>query len=291
MTLPSIHNIQEYITDELSVLYDNQESKSLSYWLLEYLLDVERSKLHDIKNEKFPPDQTVRLNALLTELKKGKPIQYVIGKVYFRNLVLDIDQNVLIPRPETEMLVEHILKHTHKENKSLSGLDIGTGSGCIALSLAYESSIISMSAQDISEPALAVAERNARLNNIDITFFNDDILNPEFDKYNKAGYDFIVSNPPYVLESDKDKMHKNVLEYEPPIALYVTDENALVYYKAIIDFAQNMLKNGGILFLEIHELKGREIINLFSRHQFFKTKILKDLQNKERFIKAIFMDD
>ncbi|MEI6852816.1 MAG: peptide chain release factor N(5)-glutamine methyltransferase, partial [Bacteroidota bacterium] len=219
----------------------------------------------------------------IKELKEGKPLQYITGKAWFCGLELSVNEHVLIPRPETEELVQLIIKE-HKETKGLRILDIGSGSGCIGIALKKELKDAEVWAMDISEEALKVARKNAELHEADICFIYKDILDAE-GLSELRGLDIIVSNPPYVMESEKAVMHKNVLDFEPHEALFVPDNNPLKFYKAIFGLAK---KNGKPcrVYVEINESKGEEMIFLAKEFGFSDICIHKDINGKDRIISA-----
>jgi len=196
--------------------------------------------------------------------------------------ICDVDENVLIPRPETEELVDWI----SKENSEGVMLDIGTGSGCIPVSLKKKLPVADIHACDVSGSALIVAQKNANENKTPIQFHQLDFLDPEQRK-SLPSFDIIVSNPPYIPQKDKPEMHKNVLNHEPHIALFVEDDDPLIFYKAIASFATDHLKKDGAIYMEIHERLGRDVLRLFNESGFTKTILRKDLQEKDRMVKAM----
>ena len=221
----------------------------------------------------------------LHRLTQFEPIQYIIGSTEFYGLSLKVNNHTLIPRPETEALVHWILEDIKEMNLSSSYkiLDIGTGSGCIAIALATKLQKVKVSAIDISERALKVAKLNAINNNVAIEFEQKNILNTES---LSEEYNVIVSNPPYVRESEKRKMNANVLNHEPATALYVSDENPLVFYTKIAQIASTHLKNNGSLYFEINEYLSKDVVNMLKSEGFSEVEIRKDLFGKERMIKA-----
>ena len=221
----------------------------------------------------------------LHRLTQFEPIQYIIGSTEFYGLSLKVNNHTLIPRPETEALVHWILEDLKEMNLSSSYkiLDIGTGSGCIAIALATKLQKVKVSAIDISERALKVAKLNAINNNVAIEFEQKNILNTES---LSEEYDVIVSNPPYVRESEKRNMNANVLNHEPATALYVSDENPLVFYTKIAQIASTHLKNNGSLYFEINEYLSKDVVNMLKSEGFSEVEIRKDLFGKERMIKA-----
>lgn len=285
MQKQSIRSIKEKITKELSGLYGEHEARSIAFWVMEAALEKDRAFILSNLKEIISGNNYRIISGYLEQLKQGKPIQYVCGYAFFRDLKLIVDKSVLIPRPETELLVEEVLKYYNMPGKPAHGLDIGTGSGCIPVSLMTEARNISMDAMDKSQSAINIAGQNGRQNKAGTNFVVDDIFAPDLNKYPEC-YDFIVSNPPYVLETDKTMMHKNVLEYEPGSALFVEDDNALVYYRAIVKFSKLKLKPGGRLFLEIHEKKAAEIHQLLQANAFTDIRLIKDFHGKDRIVIA-----
>jgi len=275
MTLADFKNKMK---STLSSIYESDELNSIFYLLSEEFLQIPRSKiLLADEIELDSKKQKLFLDAL-DKLKKNEPVQYVIGKAAFMDLEFKVNSSVLIPRPETEELVRLMLK------EDLNGkeiLDIGTGSGCIAISLAKNLPNAKVSALDISEEALKVARENAKINNVDINFINADI----FDYQTEKKYDAIVSNPPYVTESEKSLMKQNVLGFEPELALFVEDKNPLKYYNSILQFSSKFLNSSGCLFFEINENFGLELNNLITNKHNFQVHFYPDVFNKNRFVK------
>lgn len=245
----------------------------------------------DIKNEEFSrvfldkislnDNEEAFLNNAIEQLKALKPIQHVLGKADFYGLTFIVNQNVLIPRPETEELVHLII--SEQKNKAVDILDIGTGSGCIAISLKHNLPKANVSALDLSLGALAIAKHNAEKQQTSITFFNDDALNLSANSYQK--YDVIVSNPPYIAHEEKTEMGSLVLDHEPHLALFVENDNALVFYDKITDFAITNLKTGGTLYFEINQNLAQETTQLIEEKG-FEVSLLKDLNDNFRMIKA-----
>ena len=263
---------------ELSSIYEMDELNSIFNTLTEEYLKIPRSKIL-LANEIYLDDekQTLFLSAL-ERLKTHEPIQYILSKTSFMDMKFKVNSSVLIPRPETEELVRLMLKED-LDGKEI--LDIGTGSGCIAISLAKYLPNAKVTALDISKDALKVAKENAKLNNVDIHFINTDIFKFKSDKK----YDIIVSNPPYVTESEKVLMKKNVLDFEPELALFVDDTDPLMYYSEIIDLLNRNLNLGGYLFFEINNKYFQEIKeNLIDNG--FQVNDLKDFRGFKRFIFA-----
>ena len=259
----------------ITPLYNKDEASSLYYMLCEESLALSKSKLIIAENMDLSIGKTNQLYNCLDRLKKHEPIQYVLGKTKFCNLNFYVNESVLIPRPETEELVRLMLKED-LDGKEI--LDIGTGSGCIAISLAKNSPNAKVSAIDISEDALKVARENAKLNNVDINFINADIFDYQTDKK----YDVIVSNPPYVTESEKALMKSNVLKYEPELALFVEDKDPLKYYEQIIEYYQP--SKSGKLFFEINSKFMQQIKNLLNNYEYRIMSFKLDSNNNYRFL-------
>ena len=262
---------------ELSSIYEMDELNSIYNLLAEHYLKIPRSKIL-LANEIHlnESDQTLFLSAL-ERLKTHEPIQYVLGKTTFMDLEFKVNSSVLIPRPETEELIRLILKEVIDEKEIL---DIGTGSGCIAISLAKNLSNAKVTALDISSDALEVAKENAKLNNVSIEFINADIFEFQSDKK----YDIIVSNPPYVTESQKFEMKKNVLNFEPGLALFVEDVNPLIFYNRIFNIYSKNLKLDGLLFLEINSSLKKDFDQILEKIDYKNISYIKDFENNYRFI-------
>ena len=260
----------------ITLLYNKDEASSLYYMLCEEYLALSKSKLIIAEDMDLSIDKTTKLYNCLDRLKKHEPIQYVLGKTLFMGMNFKVNPSVLIPRPETEELVRLMLKEDLNGNEIL---DIGTGSGCIAISLAKNLPNAKVSALDISEDALEVAKKNAKENNINIEFINADILNYKSDKK----YDIIVSNPPYVMGEEKKHMSKNVLDYEPELALFVKNDDPLQFYKAILDFSKNSLNKNGKIYFEINESFHNQIDKLINNYSYLNFECSLDLYGKKRF--------
>lgn len=227
------------------------------------------------------PTEKNKIDDVLLRLSRHEPIQYILGETEFFGLRLFVDKNVLIPRPETEELIELIIEQNEVTSPYI--LDIGTGSGCIAITLSSQIENASVSAWDISPTALSVAGRNADLNNTTIDFRVVDILS---DYVSDKTFDIIVSNPPYVLESDKQNMTEDVLDYEPHIALFIPDNKALLFYERIADIALDLLNPNGTLYFEIHHKKGDETVQLLLNKGYKDVSLHKDISGNDRMIEA-----
>ena len=261
--------------ESITPLYNKDEASSLYYILCEESLALSKPKLIIAENMDLSIEKTNQLYNCLDRLKKHEPIQYVLGKTKFCNLNFSVNESVLIPRPETEELVRLMLKED-LDGKEI--LDIGTGSGCIAISLAKNLPNAKVTALDISEEALIVARENAKLNNVEINFINADIFDYQTDKK----YDIIVSNPPYVTESEKSVMKSNVLDFEPELALFVEDKDPLKYYEQIIEYYK--LSKSGKLFFEINSNFMQQIKNLLNNYEYRVMSFKLDSNNNYRFL-------
>lgn len=237
-----------------------------------------------LRKDELSDDQITQLADIQSRLLTHEPVQYVVGMTYFYDLKFKVNPAVLIPRPETEELVAWILED-HSNQQNLRVLDIGTGSGCIPITLKAKASNFEVVAVDISSEALAVAKENALLNQVEVDFQKVDILNKDNWKQ-LPSYEIIISNPPYIPIQEKQLMSTNVLDHEPEIALFVTNEDPLIFYRTIIDFAKDHLVNGGWLYFESNEHNATEVEALFFKAGFFDIEKQKDLQGKDRMVKA-----
>ncbi|WKL50367.1 peptide chain release factor N(5)-glutamine methyltransferase [Flavobacterium pectinovorum] len=277
--------IKQYRTQfikELSPFYDAYEAESFFYLILENkhkLRQIDLALNHELT---FSDADLAIWGGFLNELKKEVPIQYLLGKTNFYGLDFEVNENVLIPRPETEELVEWIINE-NKEGKSkkIKVLDIGTGSGCIAISLAKNLPNVEVYGIDVSKKAIETAKRNAINNNVDIIFMYQNILDTDVLACN---FDIIVSNPPYVRNLEKEEIKKNVLDYEPHLALFVDDNDALVFYRKIAALAKSGLKENGQLYFEINQYLGKEMTDLLEKMDFKNIELRKDIYDNDRMI-------
>jgi len=275
--MEKVSNILSYFREELSAVADEREITSWYYIYMQYLLVYNRSDCIINSNQVLNKSQLSKIKQIVAELKTHKPIQYILGKTEFYGLKIKVNEHTLIPRPETEQLVDWILKENF-----VAALDIGTGSGCIPIALAKHTDA-KVLAIDVSEDALLIAEENAKNNEVEIDFIHQDILQTNY----LQKVDLIVSNPPYVLESEKEKIQENVLDYEPELALFVEDKNPLIFYKKIASLAFNFLNENGKLFFEINAKFGKETIEMLADIGFVNIELKKDMNDKDRMIKAI----
>jgi len=279
-------NLKEILTtfkEELAEIYSNSEIEFIFFWLAEKNLERPASLLKLAVDDEWDKVQesNARFIFQLIELKKHTPFQYVIGETEFYGLNFFVNENVLIPRPETEELIEWILQ----DNPNFSGkmLDIGTGSGCIPITLKKHITNAEIYALDFSEKALQTAQNNAGFHQTEIEFIQMDFLN--FDENKLPKLDIIISNPPYIAESEKSEMHENVLKFEPNSALFVPDQNPLIFYQKIAEFAQMNLNPNGQIYLEINQKLGLETENIF-KNLGYETELRKDISGNYRMIKA-----
>lgn len=276
-----MQDILQNIRKSLSGFYPDNEISGLVRLLIEHVTKSSMPALLSDKNTKITSEEVLKIDKIVERLQRFEPIQYILGETEFYGLPFTVNQDVLIPRPETEELVELILNE-NKESKPRI-LDIGTGSGCIAVSLQKHIHESSVTAWDISEKALAVAALNSKSNSVNVTFNQVDILS---DYPTNHSFDIIVSNPPYVLDSEKTDMHANVLEYEPHTALFVADNNPLLFYNRIADVAIQLLTDGGKLYFEINRAKGQETIKMLENKNFSEIRLIKDISGNDRMVRA-----
>jgi release factor glutamine methyltransferase len=280
--------IKEYrsqFIQELLSTYDEGEAESFFYLILEDKHQLKRIDLALDPELVFLEDEMALWNSILEQLKLEIPIQYLLGRTSFYGLDFEVNENVLIPRPETEELVEWIIQSSRSEvgSKKLKVLDIGTGSGCIAISLAKNIPNAEVYAIDVSEKALATAKRNATLNQVNLTFIIQNIL--ETEDLNQQ-FDIIISNPPYVRNLEKQEIKKNVLDNEPHLALFVEDDDALIFYKKIAALAQKNLLDNGQLFFEINQYLGKDMFELLEKLKFKGIELRKDIYGNDRMIRG-----
>ncbi|MDR1091395.1 MAG: peptide chain release factor N(5)-glutamine methyltransferase [Prevotella sp.] len=270
-----------HIKESLYAYYPESEIPGFTRIMIEYI--TQKSYHQALLTEtEFLPDQRQQIDSIIERLKKYEPVQYILGETEFFGLHFHVNGNVLIPRPETEELVELILKEN--DLPALHVLDIGTGSGAIAIALAKHMKEADVSAWDISCKALDVAALNSKENSVNIAFKRVDVLSgyPQDKKF-----DIIVSNPPYVLEKEKESMEQNVIDYEPHEALFVPDDDPLLFYKRIAGIAKGLLNTGGKLYFEINQAKGADVADMLNKKGFTDIAIFQDLSKKDRMVKAL----
>jgi len=272
---------------ELEPLYDSNEAKALFSIAAEQVLALSSAKLIMQKDIDISFINMQKLLSILNDLQIGKPIQHILEEAHFYGAVFKVNEQVLIPRPETEELVDWIISDNNSQfsantDHKISILDIGTGSGCIPITLKKHLPKAEVATLDVSASAIAVAKENAEQINVRIKFIEADILTFK----SEEKFDIIVSNPPYIRDLEKADMHNNVLVYEPHLALFVRDENPLIFYKAIADFARTNLKPTGQLYFEINEYLGNETIEMLAAKGFIDIELRQDMQGKDRMVRA-----
>jgi len=286
----TLQNFRIFFNSELSTIYPKTEIDSFFFLLIEVKLNLQR--IDTVLKPDFLIDESIlsELKNIVKRLQKEEPIQYILGETEFYSLPFLVDENTLIPRPETEELVEWVINEIQEirsknQDNKLNILDVGTGTGCIPISLAKNLNNVSISAIDVSLEALKKAKQNAILNKVDITFLEIDILKA---KELPKKYDFIISNPPYVRELEKIEINNNVLQNEPHLALFVDDENPLIFYKKIADLAKQDLTKNGLLFFEINQYLGKETVDMLHQKGFKNIELKKDFSGNDRMIKATY---
>ncbi len=290
----TVQQAYQQLMFQLYEIYDDREAANIANLTIEYITGFR--KIDRLLNKQFllNEQQLKQLEHFTNELLQHKPVQYVLHEAWFAGMKFYVDANVLIPRPETEELVNWIIEDlshiTHHSpftihNSSLTILDVGTGSGCIPIALKKKLPTVEMHAIDVSEKTLNVSKQNAATHNMSIKFQFVDILNKDA-RESLPMFDVIVSNPPYVKKIEASSMHHNVVKHEPHLALFVPDEDALIFYKAIAEFGLIHLNKSGKLFFEINESLGKEVCELLQQYGYTNIELKKDMQGKERMVKA-----
>jgi release factor glutamine methyltransferase len=279
----NIKNLKSHFFSELQTIQEESEIESFFFILTEYLHHLKRIDVSLNPDFEVSVTDLETWNTIISELKTEKPIQYITGEAWFYGYRFEVNENTLIPRPETEELVEWIIESTKQEagSKKLNILDIGTGSGCIPISIKKEIPNAIVSAIDVSEKALIMARKNAVDNEVEVNFILQNILESEslIEKY-----DIIVSNPPYVRNLEKQEIKKNVLDFEPHLALFVEDTDALLFYRKIAELALTGLSPNGKLFFEINQYLGKETVTLLENLGFKNIELRKDFVGNDRMI-------
>jgi release factor glutamine methyltransferase len=281
----TIKQYRDQFIQELTPIYGMEEADSFFYLILDAKHQLKRVDLALQPDLVFSITELEAWNLILDQLKKEIPIQYLLGTTHFYGLEFEVNSNVLIPRPETEELVEWIVQQStiNHQPTTIKILDIGTGSGCIAISLAKNLPNSEVFALDVSEQALATAQRNAESNQVAIQFIHQSILETEDFEHQ---FDIIVSNPPYVRDLEKQEIKKNVLDNEPHLALFVADNDALLFYRKIAQLAQKNLSPTGQLYFEINQYLGQEMVALLKEMNFQNTELRKDVYGNDRMTKS-----
>jgi release factor glutamine methyltransferase len=281
----TIHLAYQQLLMALFEVYDDQEAANIADRVIEHVTG--QRKIERVMNPELQltPQQQARLSLISVKLQQHVPVQYVLNEAWFMDMKLYVDESVLIPRPETEELVDWIKSEVKSQKSKLkSVIDIGTGSGCIPIALKKNLQELTVRALDVSEGALNVAVKNAMLQGTQVYFMRMDFLDKDL-RESLGRFDIIVSNPPYVKSSEAEGMNKNVLDHEPHLALFVPDEDALLFYREIAAFGKTHLNYGGLIFLEINEELGDEVQQLFTKEG-YNTELRKDMQGKDRMVKA-----
>jgi len=279
-----IKDVFAFFKPSLKSIYDGNEIEAITLLVASEITDLSKAQIKAFPEKEITAEQSEKLSRILNRLQTGEPVQYILGHTEFYGLPFKVTPSTLIPRPETEELVQWVLNSVDKHSR-LNILDIGTGSGCIAISLKKNLPGATVSAIDISAAALTMAKQNAVLNNVTVEFAEADILSSEAE-IKDPKFEIIVSNPPYVTLLDKTQMHSNVTDFEPHSALFVPEDNPLIFYKAIADFALSNLDNNGLLFLEINESLGKETVELLEAKRFKNIELKKDMSGRDRMIRA-----
>ena len=284
----NIKSLKTHFFTELQTIQDVSEIESFFFILTEFLHNLKKIDVFLNPNFEVSESKLITWQTIISQLKLEKPIQYILGESWFYGLRFEVNENTLIPRPETEELVDWIVKNLKiQKSKNLTILDIGTGSGCIPIALKKEIPNADVSAIDISEKALVMARRNALDNQVEINFVHQDVLqssNLQISKSSNLLFDIIVSNPPYVRNLEKHEIKKNVLDYEPHLALFVEDWDALLFYRKIAQLALLSLTPNGKLFFEINQYLGKETIEVLEHLGFKNIQLRKDFIGNDRMI-------
>lgn len=280
-----LKEIKKIFHRELDILYGKGEVSHFFYLFMEQYLNLERFALVLDPDIILSKEQEQLFFEGLAQLKLGKPIQYILGITSFMGLKLNVNEDVLIPRPETEELVQWIINDFKTAQDTIKILDIGTGSGCIAIALAKKLQKTKVQGIDISKNALHIAASNAEKHRAAVSFYQEDMKHV---RLKETDYSIIVSNPPYVMEKEKAVMHKNVTDYEPEGALFVPDADPLVFYRYVVAIAKAGLRSGGCLYLEINQNLGETITRLLEDANFSEIELRKDIYGKDRMVKSIW---
>ena len=278
----TISSVRHYLSGNLSPHYQGRELNAIIRIILSHISGKDHAFILAHPEHEIPSFNWFKVNKICDDLKNMVPVQYITGVTEFYGIELKVTEHTLIPRQETEELVGLIIK----ENRNTSPviLDIGTGSGCIAISLAVNIDGAQISATDRADEIIAVATDNSNKNSVEINFMVDDILNPCINKYGK--YDLVVCNPPYIRELEKLNMEKNVLDFEPHQALFVPDDDPLLFYRAALVLCSTVLKKDGYLYFEINETMGKEMTDLLINFGYHDIKIINDINGKARITKS-----
>ena len=283
----TVHEAYRQLSITLQTIYERREANHIASFVIESLTGFSNTQRIIHKDVFFTKQQITTFHLIVMELLEHKPVQYVLQEAHWYSMKLYVDESVLIPRPETEELVSWCLEKIKEKGAGVDYevLDIGTGSGCIAIAIKKLLPLVNVSAADISEDALQIAAQNAEEQRADLSFFKSDILNVNCWN-NLPLVNCIISNPPYITEREAAYMDKNVLRFEPHLALFVPDNNPLVFYDAISSFGQQHLHKNGLLFLEINESFGNEVADMLTAKGYANVELRKDMQGKDRMVKG-----
>jgi release factor glutamine methyltransferase len=284
-----IKDILDYYYSQLNILYDQLELEAIVKTVFEHYLGIKRNEINLRLNENINQSDLIKIYDCCEALKTGKPVQYVLNESWFYKCRLYVNEKVLIPRPETEELVTIIVK---ENPDTISLLDIGTGSGCIPVAVKCVLSHAEVSACDIDKDALLVAKKNAELNNVNVNYFETNVLEESRWQDIKGKYEVIVSNPPYIKHSEAKTLHKNVIDFEPHKALFVDGDDDIIFYKRIIDLCKHKLKAKGRLYFEMNPLTA-SMVHDYAIHSglFSEVEMIHDMSGSQRFLKAIRNND
>ena len=282
--MATVQETRQFIRESIEQAYPEPEAGAIAQRLLEHVLQKSKLELSLKKDKPLTPAQEEQVKQAVKRLQESEPIQYVLEEVYFYGLDLFIDKRALIPRPETEELVDLVVKE-HEGQRGLHVLDVCTGSGCIPLALASTLNVEQVYGLEVSDGALEVAQINGTKYNLPVKWLHQDVFEP-VQSIAPGSLDIITSNPPYVLEMEKEQMRANVLKYEPHLALFVLNSDPLKYYKRITELAMELLKEGGNLYFEINERYGQEVKQLLLEHGYKSAEVIKDLFGKDRIVKG-----
>ncbi len=281
----TVKSLLDFAKQSLTLLYPAQEVQALCHILFSEILAITPATLYISLDKCVDEKPFQRIETAITQLLQMRPIQQILGKAEFYGMVFEVNEHTLIPRPETEELVEWVVTSHKSQVISYRILDIGTGSGCIAISLAKNIPQSKVHAWDISSDAIDVARKNTINNGVKINFSQHDILKVSPGIWDQK-FDIIVSNPPYVCESEKAQMQNNVLKYEPHTALFVDDNNPLIFYSTIADFAKKALTQNGFIYFEINAMFGEEVVEMLKEGGFSNIILRQDINSKNRMVRA-----
>ncbi|MDI3321818.1 peptide chain release factor N(5)-glutamine methyltransferase [Pinibacter soli] len=283
----TLNDHQQHLFSLLSGVYDSREAANIADWVLENITGWKKIDRVVNKHSELSAMQIAKLEQVSSDLLKHRPVQYALGEAWFYGMKFYVNEAVLIPRPETEELVEWVVNDfQNKQRDDFSILDIGSGSGCIPISMKKNLAWAAVNSCDVSQAALSVAMQNAKTLNTDVRFRQLDFLNAA--NWQQLGtFDVIVSNPPYIPNEEIVEMEKHVVDFEPHLALFVENENPLIFYKAIADFSAQHLKTKGTIYMETHMALANSVADIFTNERFETVQVRKDLQGKDRMVKVV----